>query len=195
MLKPIRGRGSQGVVVVKFAVELATQVNRNIESSLYGDDFILEELLPGEEITITFMPPGSFTIGAVVVEKDTHWALPGVIRFNHIDGIAPYNGAVAVVNNSRVLTAQEMTEDIYKKVHQQYSLAGKIVNAKAPIRIDCRQSADGEFKIFDLNMKHNMTGAGRPHRSDQDSLSAIAAQAIGWSYSNLIAAMVACRWK
>lgn len=99
------------------------------------------------------------------------------------------------MNNSRVLTAQEMTEDIYKKVHQQCSLAGKIVNAKAPIRIDCRQSADGEFKIFDLNMKRNMTGAGRPHRSDQDSLSAIAAQAIGWSYSNLIAAMVACRWK
>lgn len=75
VLKPIRGRGSQGVVVVKFAVELATQVNRNIESSLYGDDFILEELLPGEEITITVMPPGSFTIGAFVVEKDTHWAL------------------------------------------------------------------------------------------------------------------------
>lgn len=195
VLKPIRGRGSQGVVVVHSDDDLQARTNEHIRSSLYGTDFILEELLPGEEITITVMPPGNFRIDGTTVEKESHWALPGVVRFNHTDGIAPYNGVVAVVNNSRVLTAKELSQDAYQIVHSQCSLAAKTVNAKAPIRIDCRQSVDGEFKIFDLNMKPNMTGTGRPHRNDQDSLSAIAARAIGWSYSDLIAAMVACRWR
>ncbi|MFV3409875.1 ATP-grasp domain-containing protein [Bdellovibrio bacteriovorus] len=195
VLKPIRGRGSQGVVVVNSDFDLKTQLNLHIKSSLYGADFILEEFLPGKELTITVMPPGNFNIDGGSIKKASHWALPGVFRFNHIDGIAPYNGVVAVVNNSRVLTAAELAEGAYARAQLQCTLAAKIVNAKAPIRIDCRQSADGEFKIFDLNMKPNMTGAGRPDRSDQDSLSAIAARAIGWDYGDLIAAMVSCRWR
>lgn len=44
-------------------------------------------------------------------------------------------------------------------------------------------------------MKPNMTGAGRPGRSDQDSLSAIAARAAGWSYADLLVAMLGSAWR
>ena len=44
------------------------------------------------------------------------------------------------------------------------------------MRIDCRADRDGEYRIFDLNMKPNVTGVGRPGRADQDSLSLIAAR-------------------
>ena len=44
-------------------------------------------------------------------------------------------------------------------------------------------------------MKPNMTGAGRPGRDDQDSLSAIAARGMGWDYADLLMAMLNCAWK
>ena len=69
------------------------------------------------------------------------------------------------------------------------------IGAQAAIRIDCRANEQGEYLIFDVNMKPNMTGAGRPGRDDQDSLSAIAARALGWSYADLLAHMLAGAWR
>jgi D-alanine-D-alanine ligase len=43
-------------------------------------------------------------------------------------------------------------------------------------------------------MKPNMTGASRPHRMDQDSLSALAARAIGWDFGSLLTNMLAQKW-
>ncbi|WP_244614437.1 hypothetical protein [Elizabethkingia argenteiflava] len=48
----------------------------------------------------------------------------------------------------------------------------------------------GEYLLFDLNMKPNMTGASRPHRQDQDSLTALAARKIGWNFDDLIINML-----
>ena len=73
--------------------------------------------------------------------------------------------------------------------------AAELVESRAVIRIDCRADASGQFKLFDLNMKPNMTGAGRPGRADQDCLSAIAARADGWSYADMLDAMLATAWK
>lgn len=90
--KPIRGRGSHGVKVCRSPEELAAHVQ-----SLADEDaaVMLEEFLQGEEATVTVMPP--------TAEKKGYWALPLVSRFNHHDGIAPYNGTVAVTTNSRVV--------------------------------------------------------------------------------------------
>lgn len=89
--KPIRGRGSHGVKVCRSPEELAAHAK-----SLADEDaaVMLEEFLQGEEATVTVMPPNA--------EKG-YWALPLVSRFNHQDGIAPYNGTVAVTANSRVV--------------------------------------------------------------------------------------------
>jgi hypothetical protein len=44
-------------------------------------------------------------------------------------------------------------------------------------------------------MKPNMTGAGRPGREAEDSLSAIAARGLGWGYADLLARMASGSWR
>lgn len=139
----------------------------------------VEEFLPGQEITVTVMLPRKYVIAKESITKEGYWALPPVRRFNHENGIAPYNGTVAVINNSEVLADEELQQDGIRKLCAQCEKAAELVRAKAPIRIDCRQDAEGKYFLFDLNMKPNMTGASRPHRASQDSLAALAARKIG----------------
>lgn len=194
--KPIRGRGSEGVTLVKSDKELKQILHEMFASKKFGNALYLEEYLPGEELTITVMPPGTYTINGVTVEKKYHWALPPVKRFNHIDGVAPYNGTVAVVNNSIALTQEQIDNNILvQKVYAACEQAAQFVNAQSPIRIDCRADAEGKYYLFDLNMKPNMTGASRPHRPDQDSLTALAARSMGWSFDELIRNMMKQHWK
>ncbi|MDO5509895.1 MAG: ATP-grasp domain-containing protein [Weeksellaceae bacterium] len=193
--KPIRGRGSQGVSVVKNTEELTAILNEMFNSQNYGAALYVEEFLSGQEITITIMPKGKYIINGNPIIKNAYWSLPPVKRFNHENGIAPYNGRVAVINNSEVLTDDEMEQSDIKQLCRQCEEASKLVNAKAPIRIDCRANADGKYFLFDLNMKPNMTGASRPHRQDQDSLTALAARKIGWNFDDLVLNMLKQHWK
>lgn len=193
VLKPIRGRGSEGVTKVENLTELQTTAQNLLQSGKYGNRLILEQYLTGQEITITVMPPGTYSINKAEITKDDFWALPVVKRFNHVNGIAPYNGVVAVVKNSSLLNETELTEIKYTNVMKECEKAAKIVGAKAPIRIDCRE-LDDKFYLFDLNMKPNMTGAGRPGREDQDSLTCIAARGIGWNFTELLLNMLKQAW-
>lgn len=192
--KPIRGRGSQGVSLVRKKEELITILNQMFSSQNYGEALYVEEFLPGQEITITIMSPGKYLIGDKTIIKNNYWALPPVKRFNHENGIAPYNGTVAVINNSEVLSDSELEQADIQQLCKQCEKAAKLVNAKAPIRIDCRANADGKYFLFDLNMKPNMTGASRPHRQDLDSLTALAARKIGWDFDDLILNMLNQHW-
>ncbi|CAG8769506.1 27882_t:CDS:1, partial [Gigaspora margarita] len=200
VIKPIRGRGSQGVRKVDsidqmkgFAEKLLS--TRTIVdgqySFVYGDALILEEYLRGEEITVTVMPPGTYNINFKNITFNKYWHLPLVKRFNHISGIAPYSGVVAVIDNSALVSNEEMQNSIYKRVAQDCEKAAQIIRPLAPIRIDCRSIApEKPFALFDINMKPNMTGPGRPGRSMQNSLSCIAANGIGWSYPDFLKAML-----
>ncbi len=195
VIKPVRGRGSQGVLVVQNEKELKNGIINLISSNKYGNKVIVEEFLPGKEITITIMPPGPYSIKNKIVKKTHHWSLPPVERFNHIDGIAPYNGIVAVVNNSKIISNDELNSKEIKEISQKCELAAKIIGAQAPIRIDCRENRNNQYQIFDLNMKPNMTGASRKHRKDQDSLTMISAKGIGWSYKDLILNILSQHWE
>lgn len=192
VLKPIRGRGSQGVVVCKNLSELTQNLNLHLASGLYGDEFILEEMLAGTEITVTVMPPGTYELGGQTVVKAEHWFLPPVARFNHVNGIAPYNGVVAVVKNSKVV--DDLSQEV-KSAAIACVQAAKSVGALAPIRIDCRQNAQGTYKLFDLNLKPNLTGSGRPGREDQDSLLLMSAKAAGWDYADFLLNILQQAWK
>lgn len=64
VVKPIRGRGSHGVTLVKTQAELEQSVKGLLEES---DSILVEEYLGGEEITITVMPPGDFDVGPQAV--------------------------------------------------------------------------------------------------------------------------------
>ena len=177
--KPIRGRGSHGVMVCKTEAELTAHVEQLLkESSLV----MVESYLPGEEGTVTVMPPSK--------EYPNYWALPIVVRFNHEQGIAPYNGVVAVTQNSRVVSEDELRSNpSYTDVCKQCEQVAELLQVTAPIRIDVRRvSKDPKspFALFDINMKPNMTGPGRPGREDQASLTAMAAQNLGWDYARLL---------
>ncbi|KAF2182382.1 glutathione synthetase ATP-binding domain-like protein [Zopfia rhizophila CBS 207.26] len=175
--KPVRGRGSHGVKLCSNEGELQEHVQ-----SLFTESpkIIVEEYLSGEEATVTVMPPST--------SRPQYWAMPVATRFNHIAGIAPYNGVVAVTTNSRVIGESEAARDpAYKQVADECELVARLLDVKAPIRIDVRRfSNDSPFALFD-----NMTGPGRPGREDQASLTAIAAKALGWDYGKLLKEILA----
>lgn len=185
VVKPVRGRGSQGVTVVKDHATFLAAAEALIASARFGDEIIVEQYLSGEELTVTVLPQ---TGGG-------YWALPPVLRFNHCDGVAPYNGLVPVTQNSRALTDEEQKAPTVITMMAQCVKAAALMNAKAPIRIDCRGDAGGVMALFDLNLKPNLTGAGRPGRDDQDSLTTMAARAIGWSYGDLLENILQNAWR
>ena len=201
VIKPIRGRGSQGVIKIEDLDQLIYVAKDLIAQTVlvdgqsyakYGKALIVEEYLPGIEVTITVMPPGRYHINGRIESINTHWSMPPVERFNHVKGIAPYNGVVAVTQNSRVLNKISAP---LKELARYCEVGAQCVGAVAPIRVDCRSKENGQFYIFDLNMKPNMTGSGRPGRDDQDSLSCMAARKIDWSYGDLLKNMLMQAWQ
>ncbi|WP_369951891.1 biotin carboxylase [Ralstonia syzygii] len=193
VVKPVRGRGSEGVTLVRDLPSMQRAAAGLLDSSAFGDALIAETFLAGEELTVTVMPsqadlPAAFS-------SETASALPPVRRFNHVDGVAPYNGAVAVTRNSVALSVEASMAPEARALVRACLLAYDVVGARAPIRIDCRADARGVYQLFDLNMKLNMTGAGRPGREDQDSLSALAARAVGWDYRELLVRMMGAAWR
>lgn len=195
VIKPIRGRGSQGVMLVDSKSSLDRVLNKMFDSKEYGNVVYVEQFLSGEEITITVMPPGKYYILGAYVDKTNYWSLSPVRRFNHNNGIAPYNGTVAVIQNSEILSDKEIDKENVQAAIRQCESAASIIQAKAPIRIDCRSDKNGKFFLFDLNMKPNMTGPSRPHRLNQDSLTAIAARKIGWDFDLLVFNLLMQKWQ
>ncbi|KAI0101534.1 glutathione synthetase ATP-binding domain-like protein [Nemania sp. FL0031] len=182
--KPIRGRGSQGVKVCSTLDDLIAHAQTLREDS---SSFMVEEFLRGEEVTVTVMPPTPR--GQRESNKDC-WSLPIVERHSHQDGVVPYNGVIAVVANSRTLSMfEENSDPHYAQVRRECERVGRVLCITAPIRIDCRRyedSRESKFALFDVNMKPNMTGPGRPGRDDQASLTLMAAQRLGWDYPKLL---------
>ena len=192
IVKPVRGRGSQGVTRVANLTALQAAATALIADARFGNTLIIEEYLSGEEVTVTVMPPASpLPSGDASI---THWPLRPVRRFDQKDGVAPYNGDVAVTANSVAIDGAELASPAVQTMLDACVRAAALVKARAPIRIDCRADANGGFKLFDLNMKPNLTGPGRPGRDDQDCLSAIAARADGWDFAGLLQAMLAAAW-
>lgn len=190
VLKPIRGRGSQGVTVVDSTEELAAALQRALDAKIYGNRMMAEPFLPGTEVTFSILPAGDYLINGEAVRKEGHWYLPPVERFTHENRIAPYNGVVPVAENSRVIPE----DAALREIGEQCARVGDLLSTRAVIRIDCRQDENGDYSIFDVNFKPNMTGASRSHRMDQDSLIMLAARAIGWDFPGLVQNLLAGRW-
>ncbi|KAH7092852.1 hypothetical protein BKA62DRAFT_65344 [Auriculariales sp. MPI-PUGE-AT-0066] len=176
VVKPVRGRGSYGVKVCRDHAELAAHVKRLQDERL---SVMVEDFLAGEEATVTVMPPK--------VGTSEYWALPVVSRYNHHDGVAPYNGVVAVTANSKVVIDSKNLA--HEQVQRESERVAQVVGVTTAVRIDVRRLNDSpgsKFALFDVNVKPNMTGPGRPGRVDQASLSLIAAAALGYDYKELL---------
>ncbi len=192
IVKPVRGRGSQGVTLAESLGDLRAAAAALIEAATFGDMLMVEEFLGGDEMTVTVMPPASPRSDGS--RASTHWALPPVYRFDQRGGVAPYNGDVPVTANSIAISPEQLRNPAIAAMIDSCVSAAALVDARTTIRIDCRADRHGTFKLFDLNMKPNMTGPGRPGREDQDCLSAIAARAEGWNYVDLLLAMLSAKW-
>lgn len=143
--KPVRGRGSHGVQVCQDYAQLRSHLASLLKESPL---VMLEEYLAGEEATLTVMPPST--------EYPQYWCLPPVCRFNHVDGIAPYNGTVAVTANSKVveLDDQNPDQEHYRAIMRECEQVAQLIQITAPIRIDVRRFREGSrFALFDINMK------------------------------------------
>ncbi|MGH6747375.1 biotin carboxylase [Novosphingobium sp.] len=189
VVKPLRGRGSQGVGVARTREELAQQVRELAESRRFGAAIMLEQFLPGQEITITVMP------AACRAGEAGPFALPPVRRFDQIGDVAPYNGDVPVSRNSAAMTREECADPAIAAVTAACEKAAALLEIRATMRIDCRADAQGAYFLFDVNAKPNLTGAGRPGREDEDSLSTIAAAACGWTYPDFLLAAARGAWR
>ena len=195
VLKPPLGRGSQGVTLIQNLEQLDAVVAQLFADQKYGKSLYIEPYLPGKEITVTVMPQGDYTLNGEIKSHSKPWALPAVERFNHVEGVVPYNGVVAVTKNSRVVEEEELQSDTMKSVFATCERAAVLVGARAPIRIDLRADETGKYWLFDLNMKPNMTGASREHRREQDSLTMLAARKHGWCYGDLLVNILGQSWK
>ncbi|MRI01678.1 ATP-grasp domain-containing protein [Kriegella sp. EG-1] len=195
VLKPLRGRGSQGVTKITNRNEFIENLDQLFSEGTYGNAAYVEHYLNGQEITITVMPKGNYSINNSQKFFSEPWCLPAVKRFNHHNGIAPYNGTVAVMENSEVLSDEELQSTEIQEVYKHCIKSAQLIGIKAPIRIDCRANEQGKYFLFDLNMKPNMTGPSRTHRKNQDSLTLLSARKIGWNYFDLLNNIMNQRWK
>ncbi|WP_244614438.1 ATP-grasp domain-containing protein [Elizabethkingia argenteiflava] len=148
VIKLVRGRDRQGVSVVRTHAQLTKILKEMFASHQYGNPLYVEEFLPGEEITISVMPLGIYTIHHQSVIKEEYWSLPPVRRFNHQKGIAPYNGTVAIIHNNEVVKDEKLRSPLFKKLCKDCETTAFLVGAKAPIRIDCRENANGGISFI-----------------------------------------------
>ena len=178
ILKPIRGRGSQGVVRCDTPSDFAKTRDSLLAAEIYGNTLMAEPYLPGQEITVSVFADGT--------------SLPIAERFAQKDGVAPYNGDVPVTENSRAVLYETAAQRTIRRACEQAVLA---LDLKGLVRVDCRADADGTYYMFDFNSKPNLTGAARPHRANQNCLTMISAAAQGWSYFDLLRKMLESRWQ
>ncbi|NMP22952.1 ATP-grasp domain-containing protein [Sulfobacillus harzensis] len=190
VMKPVRGRGSQGVHWVPDG-DVFQAVRQTWPLDRFGPGIIVEEALPGREITIAVLPPGRYVHDGTPIERQTPWALPAVERDQHVNHVMPYNGDVPIVENSRVISSS--TAEIRHALRNAELLAARL-GSRAVLRIDARENSEGVFAFFDVNMKPNMTGPGRPARETATSLVGLAAEAIGWDYGDLVTNLARQAW-
>jgi len=141
IVKPVRGRGSEGVQLVNGFVGMLDALDDLL--NIYGV-VLVEELLEGEEGTVTLVPDG----------QGNFMALPIVQRFDQISWVMPWSGHVPVTKNSRVLSARE--EDSWHRAAQiECQKAAELLKLTSVTRIDIRRKDEngGKFFLFDVNPK------------------------------------------
>lgn len=96
---------------------------------------------------MTIMPPS-------VSNSGKYRALPIVTRLSYSDGVAPYNGTVAVALNSRVVTVEEYYRAAYEQAAKECEEMAGLFKATASIRIDVKRLRKGsKFALFDVDLK------------------------------------------
>jgi D-alanine-D-alanine ligase len=186
IVKPVRGRGSAGVKVVDSVAEATEHIESHVGPK-FGSKFLIEEYLAGRELAVTVMPPGTYETADGMHNEPTHWVLPAIERTGHHGGVMPFSGVVPIQSNSKPAGDDDQIREFGKHAVR----VAQFLKATAPIRIDCREGANGVIKAIDINMKPSMTGPGRPGREQMINLSAMSGGEIGWNYTEMLAGIAA----
>jgi D-alanine-D-alanine ligase len=213
VIKPRFGRGSEGVrICTDGAAALEHAQSLYARADRYGPALMVEEFLDGDETTLSVVPQALAralhldTAALASARPDGAVALPVVLRTGHEGGMMPYNGLVPVTQNSRALRLEE-EDDACRELSKACAALADAMQISAPIRVDARRRKDtGHFVIFDVNMKPNATGPGRPGREDQASLLLLSLQEalrrarggasvpLGDAFRDLVLAQVETAW-
>ena len=169
----------------------------------FGCGFVVEELLPGPEITVAVVPASMLGHVAAATEEAARpgWralcrpengfaALTPIARTpSGSSTVMPYNGVEPVALNSlpfdRAVGGLDLAdwEPAVAAAARLCQDIAAVVKSPMPIRVDMRGTAESlrddafRFLPFDVNIKPNATYPGRPGREGATSLLAMAADA------------------
>lgn len=207
VVKPRKGRGSQGVSVVQNLVDLKSAVKAIFDETeqsngvifpKFGSECIVERYLSGKEITVAVMPPGKYIDAKKnVSEHKSHWSLPIIERSEHKNGVMPYSGVAPVSTNSRPLILDaKVTQETANVISEACAKSGVILGSSFPMRIDCRfDEKSGVFFMFDVNPKPNLTATGRnAKRANAENLASMSARAFGWPNEIFLYNIIQAAW-
>ena len=192
IVKPIRGRGSEGIRKVNDFTELEDAVHyifqkkfifKNNEFFRFGQAALLEEHLPGNEITITILPKGFYRQNGGWLHNSGCWTLKTLCRFGHKNGILPSISDVPPEKNVECL--KECNEASKKILYESKRLADGL-KIYSPLRIDCRKNSDGIYRMFDINVKPSLTTSLRTNNLNKRSIVEISASHSGMSFTDVV---------
>ncbi|KAL3608899.1 hypothetical protein FPOAC2_03910 [Fusarium poae] len=95
-----------------------------------------------------------------------------------------YLRAVGGFTLPRTFTASSLVKVTKSADDISYPVVAKPIRGRSSFGV--KDSSESPFALFDVNMKPNMTGPGRPGREDQASLTLLAANGLGWDYKELL---------
>ncbi len=139
-VKPNDGGSSFGVTKVKEIAQLQPAIEKAFNE---GEEVMLESFIAGTEVTC-----GCYKVKG----KEVVFPLTEVVTENEFfDFDAKYNGQVDEITPARI--SSELTEKIQRETSKIYDILG----AKGIIRVDFIITADGGFKMLEVNTTPGMT--------------------------------------
>ncbi|TAK71989.1 MAG: ATP-grasp domain-containing protein [Gammaproteobacteria bacterium] len=196
VVKPIRGRGSEGVKKVNDLDELITAilyvfnkkfVHNNQELKRFGNAVLVEEYLSGSELTITVLPPGLYRIDGRIQHKGDFWTLMPFYRVGHEHGILPSISTLPPIQNVRAATKNDKFLNV---IMQEAVDLARAVKIYSPLRIDCRQDNSGYYRIFDINIKPAITASNRVGDPCKQSIVELASKYSLLNFADLISGII-----
>ena len=162
VVKPRFEGSSIGLSIVKFAENINEAVRKALEC---GTDVIIEEYIPGREITVGILNRKVLPIVEIISEK-------GVYDFT-----AKYDS-----RNTKYIVPAKITKEVYLASQQAGLIAHKALGCSGFSRVDLRLKDNGAAYVLEVNTIPGLT---------ERSLLPMAAKAVGISFSELCLEMLA----
>ena len=137
IVKPSKQGSTVGLSLVKKREDLAPAI---AEASKYDDEVMVEQFIPGRELTVGILGDVALTVGEIFPKHEIY------------DYECKYTAGMA----SEEFPAK-LSKEATEKVQQQALLAFKALKLRGYARIDFRLTTEGEFYCLEANTLPGMT--------------------------------------